>query len=98
MERDGVIGPADGAKPREVYARKSKKTKLTFGRFARCLGLAVATLSEISVQPCGGDQQRRDAIVDALQKSYDATADFVADFRQETEVKTLDRTSKRRAK
>ena len=22
MERDGVIGPADGAKPREVYARK----------------------------------------------------------------------------
>jgi S-DNA-T family DNA segregation ATPase FtsK/SpoIIIE len=22
MERDGVVGPADGAKPREVYARK----------------------------------------------------------------------------
>jgi len=22
MERDGVIGPADGAKPREVYAQK----------------------------------------------------------------------------
>ncbi len=23
MERDGVIGPADGAKPREVYAQKT---------------------------------------------------------------------------
>jgi S-DNA-T family DNA segregation ATPase FtsK/SpoIIIE len=22
MERDGVVGPADGAKPREVYARR----------------------------------------------------------------------------
>ena len=22
MEREGVVGPADGAKPREVYARK----------------------------------------------------------------------------
>jgi chaperone LolA len=35
-----------------------------------------------------------DPIVDALQKNYDATADFVADFRQETEVKTLNRSLK----
>jgi outer membrane lipoprotein carrier protein len=35
-----------------------------------------------------------DAIVDSLQKNYDATADFVADFRQETEVKNLNRTLK----
>jgi outer membrane lipoprotein carrier protein len=35
-----------------------------------------------------------EAIVERLQKSYDATADFVADFRQETEVKTLNRTLK----
>src|SRR5438046_4749184 len=33
-------------------------------------------------------------IVDRVQKSYDATVDFVADFRQETEVKTLNRTLK----
>jgi len=33
-------------------------------------------------------------IVDALQKSYDATVDFVADFRQETEVKTLGKSLK----
>ena len=33
-------------------------------------------------------------ILDALQKNYDATGDFVADFRQETEVKTLNRNLK----
>src|SRR5918995_6146003 len=33
-------------------------------------------------------------IVDGLQKNYDATIDFVADFRQETQVKTLNRTLK----
>ncbi|MBM4262676.1 MAG: outer membrane lipoprotein chaperone LolA [Deltaproteobacteria bacterium] len=35
-----------------------------------------------------------DAIVDALQKNYDATGDFVADFSQETAVKTLNRSLK----
>jgi outer membrane lipoprotein carrier protein len=35
-----------------------------------------------------------EAIVDRLQKSYDATTDFTADFRQENEVKTLNRTLK----
>ena len=35
-----------------------------------------------------------DAIVDRLQQNYDATVDFVADFRQETEVKTLNRNLK----
>lgn len=35
-----------------------------------------------------------DAVVEALQKTYDATVDFVADFRQETEVKTLGRSLK----
>jgi outer membrane lipoprotein carrier protein len=29
--------------------------------------------------------------VDSLQKSYDSVVDFVADFRQETEIKTLNR-------
>ncbi len=33
-------------------------------------------------------------IVDSLQKSYDSMADFVTDFRQETEVKTLNRNLK----
>jgi outer membrane lipoprotein carrier protein len=35
-----------------------------------------------------------DAIVDSLQKNYDATMDFVADFQQETEVKNLNRSLK----
>jgi outer membrane lipoprotein carrier protein len=40
------------------------------------------------------DSKSADQIVDALQKNYDTTADFVADFQQETEVKTLNRTLK----
>lgn len=39
-----------------------------------------------------------DVIVDALQKNYDATSDFVADFTQETAVKTLNRSLKARGK
>ncbi|HWX76461.1 MAG TPA: hypothetical protein VNY32_03230, partial [Candidatus Acidoferrales bacterium] len=40
------------------------------------------------------DTQNADAIVDSLQKNYDATIDFTADFRQETEVKALNRNLK----
>jgi outer membrane lipoprotein carrier protein len=40
------------------------------------------------------DSKSADAIIDSLQKTYEATADFVADFRQETEVKTLNRNLK----
>jgi outer membrane lipoprotein carrier protein len=42
----------------------------------------------------GADAKSADAIVEALQKNYDATTDFIADFRQETEVKTLNRSLK----
>jgi outer membrane lipoprotein carrier protein len=40
------------------------------------------------------DGRSADQIADSLQKNYDATVDFVADFRQETEVKTLNRNLK----
>jgi outer membrane lipoprotein carrier protein len=40
------------------------------------------------------EDKSADAIVDRLQKTYETTADFVADFRQETEVKTLNRNLK----
>jgi outer membrane lipoprotein carrier protein len=33
-------------------------------------------------------------VLDRLQKNYDAAADFIADFRQETEVKTVNRSLK----
>jgi outer membrane lipoprotein carrier protein len=40
------------------------------------------------------ESKNADAIVESLQKNYDATVDFTADFRQETEVKTLNRSLK----
>jgi outer membrane lipoprotein carrier protein len=40
------------------------------------------------------DTNSAELIVDSVQKNYDATIDFVADFRQETEVKTLNRNLK----
>ncbi|MGE5305517.1 MAG: LolA family protein [Alphaproteobacteria bacterium] len=47
------------------------------------------------IQPSyAADTKNADAIVDALQKNYDAIVDFIADFRQETEVKTLNRSLK----
>ena len=38
--------------------------------------------------------QSADAIVDSLQKNYDATTDFTADFQQQTDVKSLNRSLK----
>jgi outer membrane lipoprotein carrier protein len=53
--------------------------------------LATTTTGPYSL---AADGQSADQIVDSLQKNYDATVDFVADFRQETEVKTLNRNLK----
>jgi outer membrane lipoprotein carrier protein len=53
------------------------------------VGAAVA-----SVPARAADSGSADAIVERLQRNYDATADFVANFQQETEVKTLNRTLK----
>lgn len=41
-----------------------------------------------------GAEKTADSIVDSLQKNYDTTVDFTADFRQETEVKALNRSLK----
>ncbi len=55
----------------------------------------VCVLTALSWANLGGAAENNaDAVVDKLQKNYDATADFVADFRQETEVKTLNRSLK----
>ena len=45
----------------------------------------------VGAQSFATESRSADQIVDSLQKNYDATVDFVADFRQETEVKTLNR-------
>ena len=51
--------------------------------------------SAFIIQPSyAADAKNADAIVDALQKNYDAIVDFTADFRQETDVKTLNRSLK----
>jgi outer membrane lipoprotein carrier protein len=62
---------------------------------ALCLFFLVAASPLWDIRPGGAaDAQSADAVVDSLQKNYDATVDFVADFRQETEVKTLNRNLK----
>jgi outer membrane lipoprotein carrier protein len=55
------------------------------------LPLWVTTVNPYSF---AAESRSADQIVDSLQKNYDATVDFVADFRQETEVKTLNRNLK----
>jgi outer membrane lipoprotein carrier protein len=53
------------------------------------LRVAAGSTAGLAAESRSGDQ-----IVESLQKNYDATVDFVADFRQETQVKTLNRTLK----
>jgi outer membrane lipoprotein carrier protein len=56
--------------------------------------VALLAFFSVNQQSLGADAKSADAIVDSLQKNYDATLDFVADFRQDTEVKTLNRSLK----
>ena len=74
----------------------SMKTKPPLG-FIVAIGFAVLALGGIRMGSAA-DSNPADAVIDALQKSYDATTDFVADFRQDTEVKTLNRTMKANGK
>ena len=55
---------------------------------------SAAAVPGTSLWSFAAESNSADPIIDRLQKNYDATADFVADFRQETEVKTLNRTLK----
>ena len=57
--------------------------------------LASALVATASIQwGSAAETNSAEPVVDALQRTYDATVDFVADFRQETEVKTLGRSLK----
>lgn len=61
--------------------------------------LSVLLTAVLAVTPAkAAEGNPAETIVDGLQKSYDATADFVADFQQETEVKNLNRTLKANGK
>ncbi|HEY2989093.1 MAG TPA: outer membrane lipoprotein carrier protein LolA [Candidatus Binatia bacterium] len=64
-----------------------------FGRFAGSLFLAAFLLFDGYV--FAADQApNEEQIVDNLQKTYESAGDFTADFRQETELKTVNRTLK----
>ncbi len=59
-------------------------------------GLGWLLLLALSVAPhrfpaLAAETREEPDVVDRLQKSYDSTVDFVADFRQEQEIKTLNR-------
>src|SRR6476620_8540538 len=75
---------------RAKFMREKLKTKSKFWRWAALLLIAIP----IAWQPGAFAAENAEAIVDGLQKSYDATTDFTADFRQETAVKTLNRSLK----
>jgi len=55
------------------------------------LFVALAWLLLPAPFPSLAGEIRAESIVDNLQKSYEAAQDFTADFRQETEIKTLNR-------
>ena len=64
-------------------------------KLKRLLGILVIALSLAAHDwTVAADPKSAQQIVDALQKNYDATIDFVADFQQETEVKALNRSLK----
>ncbi len=71
--------------------KRSRKIRQIF--WAILLGLGL--VSTVNLQfGRAAENSNAEAIVDGLQRSYDATVDFVADFRQETDVKTLGRSLK----
>jgi outer membrane lipoprotein carrier protein len=70
------------------------KSKLKMAsKILSCL-IIIFLAATTAVYSLAADSRGADQIVESLQKNYDATVDFVADFRQETEVKTLNRNLK----
>ena len=70
--------------------REESKRKTKLGKLCGLLIIFALCLD----QSFAAEGKNADAIVDNFQKNYEATVDFVADFRQETEVKTLNRNLK----
>jgi len=72
---------------------REKSTPRT--RFRIGLGLVLLAFCFFGNQDAlSGDAKSTEQIVDSLQRNYDATVDFVTDFQQETEVRTLNRSLK----
>ena len=67
--------------PREI------KLSLSFG-------ITVLTFLAAIPVAIAGEMKDAESVIAHLQKRYDSTVDFVADFRQETEIKTINRNLK----
>ena len=71
--------------------KRSKKTRQILLAILFGSGL----VSTVNLQSSrAAETASAESVVDALQRTYDATVDFVAEFRQETDVKTLGRSLK----
>lgn len=71
--------------------KRSKKTK----QILLAILLGSGLVSTVNLQSSrAAETASAESVVDALQRTYDATVDFVAEFRQETDVKTLGRSLK----
>ena len=82
-----TLRPAQGE--RELFQRPTKKWHVVSCGIWLIIAAAMGC-TPLRAAESGGSV----AIVDRLQENYDATVDFVADFRQETEVKSLNRSLK----
>ena len=71
------------------FMRERSKTRLAYR-----LSSVIVTVFLLCGASRAADSDEAETIVSRLQENYDSTADFVADFRQETEVKTLNRSLK----
>ena len=86
LDEIGILDPHKKAVTKQVTQKNRRLAGFLF--LLSCYLFLPAAVNAVEASK---DQQ---AIVDGLQKSYDAIVDFVADFRQETEVKTLNRNLK----
>lgn len=62
------------------------------------LFFAPAVFIALGLLGAAGDLKDEERVIEAVQKNYDSAVDFVADFRQETEIKTLNRRLKSHGK
>src|ERR1041384_6401616 len=81
---------------RNLVKSMPEKSRLKAGNAGLFSVFALIAASFLfAVSPSSGPAaESDDQIVDQLQKSYDSISDFTADFRQETEYKTLNKTLK----
>ena len=66
-------------------------------RFFLLLSVGALIFADSSLKPAAQSKEE-DQVIESLQKSYDSSIDFTAEFRQETELKTLSRNLKARGK